>query len=75
VWKKGEGAVRRCWGREGRRRFAHTAQYLTTEAVRPAAEEALPEVYTARGRKSHTYLHERSDAWEAGKRGAHVRER
>lgn len=29
---------------------------LTTEAVRPAADEALPEVYTARGRKLATYL-------------------
>jgi hypothetical protein len=29
---------------------------LTTAAVRPAAVEALPEVYTARGKKLHTYL-------------------
>ena len=29
---------------------------MTTEAVRPAAEEDLPEVYTARGRKLATYL-------------------
>lgn len=29
---------------------------LTTEAVSPAAEEDLPEVYTARGRKLATYL-------------------
>ena len=29
---------------------------LTTEAVSPAAEEDLPEVYTARGRKPATYL-------------------
>ena len=31
---------------------------LTTVAVRPAAEELLPEVYTARGRKAATYLGE-----------------
>src|SRR3954466_14946099 len=29
---------------------------LTTAAVRPAAEEALPDVYTERGKKEHTYL-------------------
>lgn len=29
---------------------------LTTVAVRPAAEELLPLVYTARGRKADTYL-------------------
>ena len=29
---------------------------LTTDAVRPAAEEERPEVYTARGRKAATYL-------------------
>ena len=33
-----------------------TALTLTTEAVRPAAEDDLPEVYTARGRKLATYL-------------------
>lgn len=30
---------------------------LTTAAVKPAADEALPDVYTARGRKEHMYLH------------------
>lgn len=34
----------------------HTHPTLTTVAVRPAAEELLPEVYTARGRKADTYL-------------------
>jgi hypothetical protein len=29
---------------------------FTTAAVRPAAEEALPDVYTARGRKEQIYL-------------------
>src|SRR5437762_12656275 len=29
---------------------------LTTAAVRPAAEDAFPEVYTARGRNPQTYL-------------------
>lgn len=29
---------------------------LTTAAVRPAADEAFPEVYTARGKKPQTYL-------------------
>lgn len=29
---------------------------LTTVAVRPAAEEDLPEVYTARGTSEETYL-------------------
>ena len=29
---------------------------LTTAAVRPAAEDALPDVYTARGKKEHMYL-------------------
>lgn len=35
---------------------------LTTAAVRPAAEEALPEVYTARGLKSDTCWRER-EGW------------
>eukprot|EP00965_Chrysotila_dentata_P077849 2568244-Pleurochrysis_carterae.AAC.1 len=29
---------------------------LVTEAVRPAAEEALPDAYTARGKIEQTYL-------------------
>lgn len=29
---------------------------LTTAAVRPAAEDALPDVYTARGKNEQTYL-------------------
>jgi len=35
---------------------AGTPRTLTTVAVRPAAEELLPLVYTARGRKAVTYL-------------------
>ena len=31
---------------------------LTTAAVRPAAEDAFPEVYTARGRNPQTYLYQ-----------------
>ena len=36
--------------------LACCARALTTDAVRPAAEEERPEVYTARGRKAATYL-------------------